>query len=267
MGIEKITYPIEDDFYKLETWNTNIKILADAVTASNTEIAKSKNMIGDLSSLSTSEKSSLVGAINEMLLSAKHMGLTGRNLENRQINSNFTFKDLVKQTSVTFFTNWTDNTNFPKVYGSGVLIPCYDGGAKIIFYADVIDNDAYFMKVTLSGDRILTTTKCLTGGNNIPTRSVDISSLGSGSIDYNIVNGICHVMINDFAPFNINNLKNWVNICDLPIDKYGNDYTISCSNVSNNCCYFRYNHNNHKLQIYKGADGHFYGTLSYPVAD
>ena len=373
MGLENLQYPVEEDFYKLETWNTNTKILADAVTALNTEIANSKNMIGDLSSLSTndktstvlainelfnkisndttgfvnvksmetttlkvdmiaknhaetngatnilrnpiwiennvsckevyptlvqasddlkvgsnislktlsnyvgtmsslstSEKSSLVGAINEMLLNAKHMGLTGRNLENRQINDDFTFNDLVKQTSVTFFTNWTDNTNFPQIYGSGVLIPCYDGGTKIIFYADVMGENAYFIHVTLAGPNISTTTKCLTGGNNIPTTSVDISSLGTGSIEYNVVNGICYVMINEFIPKI--SYKTWVDICDLPKDKYGNDYTISCDAISNTttvnaCAQFRFNHNINKLQVYINNKSTFCGTLSYPVAD
>ena len=295
MGIEKITYPVHDDFFKLDVWNNNIKAIVEqfgtnetkltevekkasdnATRLTNVEKKASDNTtnIGSLSSLTTKDKSSLVGSINEMLLSAKHMGLTGRNLENRQINDNFTFKDLVKQTSVTFFTNWTDNTNFPQIYGSGVLIPCYDGGAKIIFYADVIGENAYLMHVTLAGPNISTTTKCLTGGNDIPTRSVDVSSLGRGNIEYNVVNGICNVMINDFRPYNKNNddLHTWMDICDLPNDKYGNDYSISCYSVGNTTsisigCNFRYNHNTHKLQLYKNAGGSFYGTLSYPVAD
>ena len=374
MGLENLQYPVEEDFYKLETWNTNTKILADAITASNTEITNSKNMIGDLSSLSTddktsavlainelfnrisndttgfvnvksmettslkvdtiaknhaetngatnilrnpiwiknnvsckevyptlvqasddlkvgssislktlsgyvgamsalstSEKSSLVGAINEMLTTAKHMGLTGENLINRQINDDFTFSDLVHQSKVTFFTNWTDNTNFPQIYGSGVLIPCYDGGTKIIFYADVMGENAYLMHVTLAGPNISITTKCMTGYMNIPTTSVNISSVGTGSIEYNVVNGICHVMINDFKPSSSTYYK-WIDICNLPKDKYGNDYPIFSHLLGGNteyCC-FKYNHNNNKLQYYTNKNYielGYYATLSYPVAD
>ena len=201
MGLENLQYPVEEDFYKLETWNTNTKILADAITASNTEIVNTKNMIGDLSSLSTDDKTSAVLAINEMLATSKDMGLTGENLTNRQINDDFTFSDLVHQSKVTFFTNWTDNTNFPQIYGSGVLIPCLDPSEKLIFYTEIMTGHAYNMHVKLSGDSISVTTKRMTNrSNNVAYTPINISSFGTGNVGYQVKNGICIVTFMDFIP-------------------------------------------------------------------
>lgn len=72
MGIEKITYPVEDDFFKLEVWNNNIKAIAEQfrtdenrLTAVEKKAGTNTTNIGTLSNLTTTEKGSIVGAINE----------------------------------------------------------------------------------------------------------------------------------------------------------------------------------------------------------
>ena len=73
MGIEKITYPVKDDFFKLEVWNNNIKAIVEQfatdenrLTAVEKKAGTNTTNIGTLSNLTTTEKGSLVGAINEV---------------------------------------------------------------------------------------------------------------------------------------------------------------------------------------------------------
>ena len=73
MGIEKITYPVKDDFFKLEVWNNNIKAIVEQfatdenrLTAVEKKADTNTTNIGTLSNLTTTEKGSLVGAINEV---------------------------------------------------------------------------------------------------------------------------------------------------------------------------------------------------------
>ena len=72
MGIEKITYPVHDDFFKLDVWNNNIKAIAEQfrtdenrLTAVEKKAGTNTTNIGTLSNLTTKEKGSIVGAINE----------------------------------------------------------------------------------------------------------------------------------------------------------------------------------------------------------
>lgn len=74
----------------------------------------------------------------------KATGLTDDHLTNLSISSTFTLQNLCNNNKVTFFTNWADNTNFPKIYGSGVMIPCADGTNRTIIYCDVTDNTKGF---------------------------------------------------------------------------------------------------------------------------
>ena len=73
MGIEKITYPVKDDFFKLEVWNNNIKAIVEQfatdenrLTAVEKKAGTNTTNIGTLSNLTTTEKGSLVGAVNEV---------------------------------------------------------------------------------------------------------------------------------------------------------------------------------------------------------
>ena len=73
MGIEKITYPVKDDFFKLEVWNNNIKAIVEQfatdenrLTAVEKKAGTNTTNIGTLSNLTTTTKTSLVDAVNEV---------------------------------------------------------------------------------------------------------------------------------------------------------------------------------------------------------
>ena len=73
MGIEKITYPVHDDFFKLDVWNNNIKAIVEQFGTDENRLAAVEKKaganttnIGILSNLTTTEKGSLVGAVNEV---------------------------------------------------------------------------------------------------------------------------------------------------------------------------------------------------------
>ena len=54
----------------------------------------------------------------------------------------YDFDDLTAESSATWFTNWTDSTNFPAIYGSGVLLPGKDPTQKGIIYMVIGDGTA-----------------------------------------------------------------------------------------------------------------------------
>lgn len=56
--------------------------------------------------------------------------------------SDYDFDDLTAESNATWFTNWTDNTNFPAIYGSGVLLPGKDPTQKGIIYMLIGDGTA-----------------------------------------------------------------------------------------------------------------------------
>ena len=45
-----------------------------------------------------------------------------------------TWDNLISSKKVEFFTNWDDNTHFPALYGSGVMIPALDAGQRFLYY-------------------------------------------------------------------------------------------------------------------------------------
>lgn len=101
---------------------TNIDSFADVETALANKANSSD--LGDKSNLTTTDKSSAVAAINEVV--------SGASLHD--IGNDYTFADLTAEQKVTWFTNWTDTVNFPALYGSGVLIPSKDPSQKGIIY-------------------------------------------------------------------------------------------------------------------------------------
>lgn len=96
---------------------TGNKSLADIGVAAAADL-------GALTDLTTTDKSSCVAAINEVV--------SGASLHD--IGNDYTFADLTAEQKVTWFTNWTDAVNFPALYGSGVLIPSKDPSQKGIIY-------------------------------------------------------------------------------------------------------------------------------------
>lgn len=60
-----------------------------------------------------------------------------------RITSENTLASLLDKRLSTFFTNWTDSTNFPFSYGSGVIIPTDDPNHNIIFYSKGSESDKF----------------------------------------------------------------------------------------------------------------------------
>lgn len=58
----------------------------------------------------------------------------GKVLDAKNISSTYTFYHLINETGAVFFSNWEDSTNFPEVYGSGILIPSADANIKFLIY-------------------------------------------------------------------------------------------------------------------------------------
>lgn len=76
----------------------------------------------------------LQDGIDEIFLTLIQAGLTSANLEDIQVDTTHTVQELFSRDTVTFFTNWKNNTDFPLSHGSGVLIPTVGDGIKIILY-------------------------------------------------------------------------------------------------------------------------------------
>ena len=104
-------------------YDNTAKGIVDGVTTALAGKANSSDL-GDKSNLTTTDKSSVVAAINELV--------SGASLHD--IGNDYTFADLTAEQKVTWFTNWTDNVNFPVLYGSGVLVPGSDLSQKCIIY-------------------------------------------------------------------------------------------------------------------------------------
>lgn len=99
------------------------------------------NVIGDVANLETENKETIVGAINEVNANSDttlerliNSGILSNALDQTSINDAFTFDDLIHKKEITFFTNWSDPTNFPELYGSGIFLPGYDTRCNSIIY-------------------------------------------------------------------------------------------------------------------------------------
>ncbi len=117
--------------------------------ATKESVTNVKNQIGALEELSTTDKTTLVKAINELFTELS--GIDADELENSITGINDVIKNaglnvynlgstkwdnIEKNTYLptTFFTNWTNETELPALYGSGVIIPGLDGTVKFILY-------------------------------------------------------------------------------------------------------------------------------------
>lgn len=72
--------------------------------------------------------------IDQLNSDLKKSGIMDNLLLTTRINDSFMFEDLIRKQSVTFFTNWTDKTNFPVQYGSGIVLPAEDSRNRYIIY-------------------------------------------------------------------------------------------------------------------------------------
>ncbi len=72
--------------------------------------------------------------LDKLYSDLKKSGIMDSLLQTTSIKDSFTFEDLIRKQSVTFFTNWTDTTNFPVQYGSGIVLPAKDSRNRYIIY-------------------------------------------------------------------------------------------------------------------------------------
>ena len=96
------------------------KVVSDEIDTLKSGIANINNAL--LSPISNANKI----AMSDAYMSLHDIGV-----------NNYDFASLAAESHVTWFTNWTDNTNFPVMYGSGVLIPSKDTHQKSIIYTAI----------------------------------------------------------------------------------------------------------------------------------
>lgn len=101
--------------------------------------------IEELGSLSTEEKEAIKAAISDLQKEAGELGTSVEEVENQLKSAGLNsynlggaskWDNIAKSTSLplTFFTNWSNTTELPVLYGSGVIIPGLDGTVKFIIY-------------------------------------------------------------------------------------------------------------------------------------
>ena len=79
---------------------------------------------------------------------AKASGLFVDMLTTTKITADYTITNLLNKQTVTFFTNWSDSTNFPSLYGSGIVIPALDSTNRYIYYSSGTEMYYAFVKNT-----------------------------------------------------------------------------------------------------------------------
>lgn len=75
--------------------------------------------------------------IDEIENRLTHIGLLSEGIHSCAISTSYPFEEFIKRITVSFFTNWVDDTNFPFKYGSGILIPGADARYKYMLYANM----------------------------------------------------------------------------------------------------------------------------------
>jgi hypothetical protein len=70
-----------------------------------------------------------------LLTTAKESGFFADMLSATKITTDYTIEDLLNKQSVTFFTNWSDSTNFPSLYGSGIVLTALDSTNRYVYYS------------------------------------------------------------------------------------------------------------------------------------
>lgn len=144
--------------------------------ATKESVTNVDNKIGALDELSTDDKTAVVKAINEL-----HTGLTGTEEDTTKLKTSVTKinnlltnsglgNNILRETKwdnieknaaliTTFFTNWTNETEFPEVYGSGILVPTLDGSIKYIIYTGSLGAASSIRKMWLGYMKFTTPTE------------------------------------------------------------------------------------------------------------
>ncbi len=166
-AIDKVVEKIDEETSKIPTKvlvapeslqdsNSNHMIDADRLGgelpeyyATKESVMNVENQIGTLEELSTTDKATLVEAINELFTELSEIDANGLEtsitaindvIKNAGLNSpeliHTKWENIEKVSSLktTFFTNWNNHSDLPINFGSGVIIPALDPSVKFIFY-------------------------------------------------------------------------------------------------------------------------------------
>lgn len=75
--------------------------------------------------------------------SMRKSGLLSGALYYSRIDATNTLASYLEKNTTIFFSNWTDSTNFPFNYGSGVIIPTADTNYRVILYSNGSDSKSF----------------------------------------------------------------------------------------------------------------------------
>ena len=69
-------------------------------------------------------------------------------LQNYNTGGSYSWSSLISDShsKPVCFTNWSDTTNLPGLYGSGIALPCLDGNCRAIIY--IMDGALYARRTT-----------------------------------------------------------------------------------------------------------------------
>ncbi len=121
-----------NDFYLLQIWSGVVHATysrADVPIVTNNDLATIPGTAWDAVRGAQIRKD-----LDKLNSDLKKSGIMDNLLLTTRINDSFMFEDLIRKQSVTFFTNWTDKTNFPVQYGSGIVLPAEDSRNRYIIY-------------------------------------------------------------------------------------------------------------------------------------
>ena len=107
--------PDVNEYYDIEKNNENMDLIDTAVGELNSQVGTE--------TLTTTAKN-CTGAINE--LNKKFGGQFGNDVTD--------ILPITSQTGFTVFTNWSNKTDFPDEFGSGIILPAKDAAIKHLIY-------------------------------------------------------------------------------------------------------------------------------------
>lgn len=90
--------------------------------------------ISELIDTLNSNLTTIIDGLLSPISASNKIAMSDAYMANHDIGADYTIDDLASENHVTWFTNWSDSTNFPQIYGSGVLIPGKDTTQKAVIY-------------------------------------------------------------------------------------------------------------------------------------
>lgn len=138
---------VEDTDYGESTVNARLKNINDAL---DSEIITRSSQIQALTN--NKQNKNLSSSIAGQTTVEGLLGLFNSQLEYRELSNGYTVDDLIddaKDFSSINFTNWVDNTNFPEIYGSGIIFKCKDPRNLFVLY--VANNGHHVYSAVING--------------------------------------------------------------------------------------------------------------------